>query len=105
MATLTHNSKYSEQHTMIEKFKFVFHNISDHGDVLISKAINYIGFASVGAGGANYVANQSDEMIEAGFVMPDWGLAITMAGGIVFIIKNLADIYFSWRKHKRDENI
>lgn len=79
--------------------------ITDQGNVALSKGIQYTGLTSIGVGGGLSVA-QSGKSIqsEAMMTLADWGIVISIIGGATFIIKNIADIYFSYRRAKREQN-
>lgn len=77
--------------------------ISDHGNAALSKGIQWAGLVSVGTGGGLSIAKQQHVIeSQAMLTLADWGIIISMIGGATFIIKNLADLYFAYRRDKRD---
>jgi len=79
--------------------------ISDHGNVALSKGIQWTGLTSVGVGGGLSVAKNQDLIAtQEMMTLADWGIVMSMIGGATFIIKNLADLYFAYRRNKREEH-
>lgn len=86
----------------------LIHIVSDHGDAMISKAINYIGAISIAAGGTNAVVSKAAvTQDEAMLAISDWAGIVSICGGLVFIFKLFTDMYFNYRKDKREatENV
>ena len=77
--------------------------ISDQGNAALSKGIQWTGLVSVGTGGGLSIAKQHHVIeSQAMLTLADWGIVISIIGGVTFIVKNIADIYFAYRKAKRD---
>lgn len=78
--------------------------ISDQGNAALSKGIQYTGLVSVGTGGGLSIAKQNSIIeSEQMLTLADWGIVISIIGGVTFIIKNVADVYFAYRKSKRED--
>lgn len=88
--------------TKISEFLFA---ISDHGNVVISKAINYFGIAGIGGGAGMKVAEMArPELIDStGLGLTDWAAIISIIGALTLVLKNAVDIYFSVRSDKRKQ--
>ena len=85
--------------------------ITDHGDVLLSKAIHHVGvIVGIGGGAATYTAGKAlaDTKISpiTAFVL-EWGGMISMVAAGTLILKNIADIVLASLKTKweREEQI
>ncbi len=78
--------------------------ISDHGNAIISKAVNYFGFASVGGGVVIGAATDTASRIASPemWQLSDWAVIVSIVGGITFIIKNLVDTYFKIKNKGRE---
>lgn len=76
---------------------------SDQGNLLISKSIQWVGLTSVGTGGGLSAAKSSGAIsTQSAIELADIGIMVSIVGGATFIIKNIADIYFSYKKDKRE---
>ena len=80
----------------------VLHQISDHGNVIASKAITYFGLASIGGGGALGVANNTAQkvVLDQSFGLPDWAAVVSIVGGICLIIKTVVDTYYKIKNER-----
>ena len=72
---------------------------------IASVIVDRIGITSIGSTVA-IKAGQSAGVIEIQtyWTMTDYALLISMIGGVTFIIKNLFEIYLSYRKNKNKNN-
>lgn len=87
------------KHSLIELLQM----ISDHGSALASKSVNIIGGLSVGSGATlGAVAASNPQIIEQSS-LPMIAAVVSIIGGITFIIKNLFDMYLSWRRRDKDK--
>lgn len=77
--------------------------MSDHGSVLISKAVHYFGLASVGGGVVIGLATDTVDriMLPSVWHLSDWAAVVSIVGGLSFLIKNLVDLYFSIKNKGR----
>lgn len=97
--------EYKRNAPFMNRITDLLHLVSDHGDAMVSKAINYIGAASIAAGGTNaVVANSVESQSEAMLVISDWAGIVSICGGLVFIFKLFTDMYFNYKKDKREES-
>lgn len=81
--------------------------ISDHGNYLLNKVINYLGLLSFSAGTVLGVANQTTQkVINASpepWGLPDYAALVSVLVGISYLLKNAVDIYFKFKNKGKDE--
>lgn len=91
-------------HKFTETLTTIANQISDHGNAALSKGIQWFGLTSIGTGGGLSAAKQTGVIAsEKGLELADYGIIVSIIGGVTFIIKNIADIYFTHRKNKRED--
>jgi hypothetical protein len=75
----------------------LMHTISDHGNVIASKFITWVGVASVGTGGVIGVTQDTASRITDPSLwgLPDYAAVVAMCGGVTLIIKNVVDVYYT----------
>lgn len=83
--------------------------ISDHGNTVASKSLQYFGIGGSSVGGATWFASgggggRGREVVEQGLALSDWGAIVGIVGGITLIIKNGIDIYFAHKRNKRESD-
>lgn len=90
-------------HKFTETLIHIANQISDHGNAALSKGIQWVGLTSLGTGGGLSAAKHSGMIAsEKGLELADYGIIVSIIGGCTFIIKNIADVYFNHKKHKRE---
>ncbi len=83
----------------------VANQISDHGNAALSKGIQWVGITSISTGGGLSAAKNTGMIAsEQGMQLADWGIVVSIIGGCTFILKNIADVYFNHKKHKREDD-
>ena len=89
---------------MLDKLNSVLHAITPHLNDSMSGVINKIGIVSVVTGGTNAVVTTALETQDPTWLtISDSVAVVSIVGSIVFIIKLCGEFYFSWRKHKREQ--
>ena len=89
---------------MLKILSDIMHEISDSGNALISKGIIYFGVGGSSVGVASRVAEV--EVVASGsLTLADYGAIAGILGGISLVIKACTDIYFSYKKNKREETL
>lgn len=84
--------------------------ISDHGNVVASKSLQYFGIGGSSVGGATWFASNTKggalvvSSAEQGWGLSDWGAMVGIVGGITLILKNGIDIYFAHKRNKRESD-
>lgn len=83
----------------------LMHAISDHGNIVASKALTFFGVTSVGGGLAGGVVSGTAHKIaeSQAFGLPDWAAVVSIIGGLSLIIKNAVDVYYS-RLDRKDKD-
>lgn len=78
--------------------------ISEHGNIIAHKGINWLGAVSISAGVTLGAATDTASRIAepAQWQMSDWAAVVSIAGGISFLIKNAVDIYFKVKNKGRE---
>ncbi len=88
---------------MMTRLTTLFHMMSDHGETLASKVINWVGLISITSGGTNAVVSKTIEtQDETMLAISDWAGIVSIVGGCVFIFKLFTDMYFNYRKDQRE---
>lgn len=77
--------------------------ISDHGNAVVSKFIQSFGLVSVGTGGGVSIAQKTGAIQSS--PLSEWALIISIVGGCLLIVKYAVDIYFSYKRNKREEDL
>lgn len=78
--------------------------VSDGGNVAISKGIHYFGVTSLVGGATTSIAQKAGiAHSDPSWTLSDWGIMMSIVGALTLILKNLADIWFNWRRHKRED--
>jgi hypothetical protein len=78
-------------------------SISDHGNIALSKGLQYFGVGGSSVGIASGVAKMNPSEVESVLQLSDYGAIIGIIGGLTLIVKNGVDIYFTIKKNKREE--
>lgn len=78
--------------------------ISEHGNLILHKGINWIGAVSISAGATLAATTDTASRIfePSLWQLPDWAAVVSMVGGLSFLIKNAVDIYFKIKNKGRD---
>jgi len=76
----------------------VIHAISDQGNALLSKSVVYVG---VGGSSVGVASKLAENVSQSSF--SDYGALAGIVGGVSLAIKSLADIYFAYKKNKREQ--
>lgn len=78
--------------------------ISEHGNLLLHKGINWFGAISISAGVTLGAATDTASRIAQPEMwgLPDWAAVVSIAGGISFVIKNIVDAYFKIKNKGRE---
>lgn len=91
---------------MIHQAGKALHAISDHGDALLSKGIFLFGTTvGIGAGGANFVAQQVVQAESQFWIdVSHYGAALSGLAALTLVVKNIADYIFNRRADKRAQS-
>lgn len=75
--------------------------ISDSGNVILSKFINYFGAVSIGTGATLGAISVASPGITLQSSLPVIAAIVSIIGGLTFILKNVFDMWLSYQKHRK----
>ena len=77
--------------------------MSDHGNVVLSKSLQYFGVGGSSIGIASGISKMNPAVVpDPSLTISDYGAIIGIIGGVTLIVKNGIDIYFTIKKNKRE---
>jgi hypothetical protein len=78
--------------------------VSEHGNILLHKGINWFGAISISAGVTLGAATDTASRIAQPDMwhLSDWAAVVSIAGGISFLVKNAVDVYFKIKNKGRE---
>lgn len=75
----------------------------DQLDPLISRIVDKLGMVSIGGGfGISFGLFDSTAVEVSSWGIAQWSFVMSSIGVTSFVIKNLAEVYFAHRRHKRE---